>query len=58
MKTVLITGASKGIGRAIAKEFANNGYAVAINYNKYVIKRQNSYIVHMDNQILLFLTYY
>lgn len=34
MKTVLVTGASRGIGRAIAKEFANNGYAVVINYNK------------------------
>lgn len=34
MKTVLVTGASSGIGRTIAKEFANNGYAVAINYNK------------------------
>ena len=40
MKTVLITGASKGIGRAIAKEFANNGYAVAINYNK---SKQDAY---------------
>lgn len=34
MKTVLITGASKGIGCEIAREFANNGYSVAINYNK------------------------
>ena len=40
MKTVLITGASKGIGRAIAKEFANNGYSVAINYNK---SKQDAY---------------
>lgn len=34
MKTVLITGASRGIGRMTAKKFAENGYNVAINYNK------------------------
>ena len=33
-KTVLVTGASRGIGRAIAVIFAKNGYNVAINYNK------------------------
>lgn len=31
-KTVLITGASRGIGAAMANEFAANGYNVAINY--------------------------
>lgn len=34
MKTVLITGASRGIGRATALKFAQNGFAVAVNYNK------------------------
>lgn len=32
-KTVLITGAAKGIGRAIAIKFAKLGYKVIINYN-------------------------
>ncbi|MGI5825108.1 MAG: elongation factor P 5-aminopentanone reductase [Bacillota bacterium] len=33
-QTVLITGAARGIGRAIAVLFAKNGYNVAINYNQ------------------------
>ena len=32
MKTVLITGGSRGIGAAAARLFAKNGYRVAINY--------------------------
>ena len=34
MKTVLITGASRGIGEQIARAFSTNGYNVIINYNK------------------------
>lgn len=33
LKTVLITGASRGIGAATAELFAENGYTVIINYN-------------------------
>lgn len=33
-KTVVITGASRGIGRAIAICFAKSGYDILINYNK------------------------
>jgi len=33
MKTVLITGASRGIGRSAARLFAKRGWNVAINYN-------------------------
>lgn len=32
-KSVLITGASGGIGEALCREFAQNGYDVAIHYN-------------------------
>lgn len=34
MKTVLVTGASRGIGFATAKLFAQSGYTVYANYNK------------------------
>ena len=32
-KTAVITGASRGIGKATAIEFARNGYNVLANYN-------------------------
>src|SRR5918993_6107004 len=30
-KVVVVTGSSRGIGKAIAKEFAKNGYSVVLN---------------------------
>ena len=34
MKTVFITGASGGIGKAVAEKFAANGYFVGVGYYK------------------------
>ena len=34
MKNAVITGSSRGIGKAIAEEFAKNGYHVIINASK------------------------
>ena len=36
MKTVLITGGSRGIGRCIAENLARDGYNIILNYNKSV----------------------
>ncbi|MGE5329096.1 MAG: elongation factor P 5-aminopentanone reductase [Deltaproteobacteria bacterium] len=33
-RTVIITGASRGIGQETAKQFSNEGYNVLVNYNK------------------------
>ena len=37
-KTVLVTGASRGIGKAVAVKFAKKGYNVAIS----CVRRRNS----------------
>ena len=34
MKTVLVTGGSRGIGAATVEKFAKNGYTVILNYNR------------------------
>ena len=40
MKTVLITGASRGIGRELALAFGKAGYAVGVNYQKEKIQAE------------------
>lgn len=42
-KTALVTGSSRGIGRAIATLFARNNYNVVINYNKSEEKAKELY---------------
>ena len=44
MKTVLITGASRGIGKAIAVKFYENGYNVIINYNNSLSSKGAFYV--------------
>lgn len=41
MKTVFVTGASGGIGEAVAKNFAENGYFVGVGYNTNRKKAEN-----------------
>lgn len=41
MKTVFVTGASGGIGEAVAKNFAENGYFVGVGYNTNRGKAEN-----------------
>lgn len=50
-KVVLITGASRGIGKSIAIEYAKNGYNIVINYNKseYGAKELEKYLVEKYN---------
>lgn len=49
-KTVLITGASRGIGREMAKLFSTNNYNVAINYFKSEEEADNLYNHLLDKK--------
>lgn len=48
MKTVLITGGSKGLGNALANTFLRNGYKVIITYNTSKILNNNMDVVKLD----------
>ena len=54
MKTVLITGASRGIGRQCAILFAKNNYNVVINYNKSEDKAKELLEILNDYSIRIF----
>lgn len=43
-KKVLITGASRGLGKVMAETFASNGYDVILNYNKTDISEYVDYL--------------
>lgn len=54
-KTVLITGAAKGIGESLARVFAQNSYNVALHYNKSEEEAHNLCKLLCDNGCSAFL---
>lgn len=57
MKTVLITGASRGIGREMVKKFSETGYRVAFTYNnsaeaaEYLAKETGAISIRADSSV-------
>ena len=53
-KTVLISGSGRGIGRAIAKRFAKEGYKIAINVNKSKdeLEETKNYLLSLGTPVL------
>ena len=47
---VLITGASRGIGRAIAEKFASEGFNIIINYNKSKLEDVEKLKKYLENK--------
>lgn len=47
-KLVFVTGASKGIGKAIADAFSKEGYLVAYGYHNHKVEEENCFSVHVD----------
>lgn len=43
MRTAVITGSSRGIGKAIAEEFCKNGYFVVLNASKSIAELEETY---------------
>ena len=52
MKTVLVTGGSRGIGKAIVEKFASNDYQVILNYHKSFASAQK--IAETFNNVKIF----
>lgn len=53
-KIVLVTGGSRGIGREIAKQFAENGATVAVHYNSNQAAAEETVsILHGDGHIIV-----
>jgi len=47
-KLIFVTGAAKGIGKAIADAFSEQGYCVAYGYNKTAVSDKNCFSVQID----------